>query len=82
MAPDKNCQPLNRVLASMHAGTCGFNEAEPPLGPWQCMGDSDSHLHEGALVTKSGCGSGSCSYDGNPVGNSDKGGVLCCRDED
>jgi hypothetical protein len=80
LSPDKNCQPLNRVLASMHAGTCGFNEAEPPLGPWMCQGGDDSHLHEGSLVRKNGCPSVSCSYDGNPVDNSGKGGVLCCLD--
>ncbi len=80
LTPGKNCQPLNRVLASMHAGTCGFNEAEPPLGPWMCQGGDDSHLHEGSLVRKNGCPSVSCSYDGNPVDNSDKGGVLCCID--
>lgn len=80
LTPEKNCGPLNRVLASMHAGTCGFNEAEPPLGPWMCQGGDDSHLHEGSLVKKNGCSSVSCSYDGNPVDNSDKGGVLCCID--
>jgi hypothetical protein len=31
-------------------------------------------------VTKKGCPNHSCSYDGAPVGSSDKGGVLCCRD--
>jgi len=77
---DKNCGPLTRVLASMSAGSCGFNEAEPPLGPWTCSGDSSSHLMEGMLVKKNGCPSTSCSYDGSPIGNSDKGGVLCCRD--
>lgn len=76
----KNCGPLNRVLASTQANSCGFNEAEPNLGPWQCNGGSDSHLMEGSLVTKAGCPGSSCSYDGQPVGNSDKGGVLCCRD--
>jgi len=80
LSPDKNCGALNRVLASMHAGTCGFNEAEPPLGPWLCVGGDDSHLHEGSLVKKNGCPSVSCSYDGNPVDNSGKGGVLCCID--
>ena len=80
LTPDKNCGPLDRVLASMHAGTCGFNEAEPPLGPWLCAGGDDSHLHEGSLVKKNGCPSVSCSYDGNPVDNSGKGGVLCCID--
>jgi hypothetical protein len=80
LSPDKNCGPLDRVLASMHAGTCGFNEAEPPHGPWLCAGGDDSHLHEGSLVKKNGCPSVSCSYDGNPVDNSGKGGVLCCID--
>jgi len=73
----KGCAPLDRALASMRAGTCSFNEAEPNLGPWQCPG---SDLHEGASVTKKGCPDTSCQYDGRPVGNADKGGVLCCRD--
>lgn len=81
LAADKNCGPLDRALASMQAGTCGFNEAEPPLGPWECLGGAGSHLHEGAHVTKKGCPGSSCSYDGRAIGNADKGGVLCCRDE-
>lgn len=76
----KNCGVLTRALASTRPGTCGFNEAEPNLGPWQCMGGTQGDLHEGALVTKMGCPNGSCSYDGAQVGNSDKGGVLCCLD--
>ena len=80
LTPDKLCGPLNRALASMNSNSCGFNEAEPNLGPWQCIGTADSHLHEGAIVTKKGCAALSCSYDGRSVGNSDKGGVLCCRD--
>ncbi len=80
LAPDKGCGPLTRALASMQAATCGFNEAEPNLGPWQCVGGTNSHLHEGAIVTKRGCPTYSCSYDGRAVGNSDKGGVLCCKD--
>ncbi len=79
LSSDKGCGVLNRVLASMHADSCGFNEAEPNLGPWECVGGDDSHYHEGELVTKKGCPSWSCSYDGYAVGNSDKGGVLCCR---
>jgi hypothetical protein len=31
-------------------------------------------------VTKMRCPSGSCTWNGNAVGNADKGGVLCCRD--
>ncbi len=80
LSSDKGCGILNKVLASMNAGSCGYNEAEPSHGPWECDGGSDSHYHEGELVTKVGCPHSSCSYDGNPVGNSDKGGVLCCRD--
>jgi hypothetical protein len=75
-----NCGVLNRALASMNPNSCGYNEAEPTCGPWQCNGGSDSHYHEGELVTKNGCPGTSCSFDGNPIGNSDKGGVLCCRD--
>jgi len=76
---DKQCGPLDRVLASTQADSCGFNEAMPPLGPWQCIGGPGSDLHEGATVTKKGCPNTSCSYDGQPLGNADKGGVLCCR---
>lgn len=83
--PDKGCGPLDRALASTQPNTCGFNEAEPNLGPWQCqeaagVGSGASHLNEGLLVTKKGCPNQSCSYDGAPVGSSDKGGVVCCRD--
>jgi hypothetical protein len=80
LTTDKGCAPLDRVLASTQANTCGFNEAEPTHGPWMCLGGADSHLMEGSLVAKDGCPQTSCSYDGNPIGNSDKGGVLCCRD--
>jgi hypothetical protein len=80
LGPDKSCGPLDRVLASTQPNSCGFNEAEPPLGPWQCNGPQDSHLNEGALVTKKECGSGTCSYDGYAVAAYDKGGVLCCHD--
>lgn len=80
LAAQKNCGVLTRALASTQAGTCGFNEAEPHLGPWQCLGGVQGDLHEGAIVTKQGCPNGSCTYDGQPVGNADKGGVLCCRD--
>ena len=80
LGPDKGCGPLDRVLASTQPNTCGFNEAEPPLGPWECKGGQESHLMEGALVTKKACQGNSCSYDGYPIGAWDKGGVLCCRD--
>lgn len=79
LAPDKNCAPLDRVLASTQPNTCGFNEAEPPLGPWECAGGPESHLHEGANVTKKACATADCTYDGSPIGAWDKGGVLCCR---
>ncbi|MDP3501933.1 MAG: hypothetical protein Q8S33_16465 [Myxococcales bacterium] len=80
LTPQKNCGPLTRALASTQPGTCGFNEAEPSLGPWQCVGGVQSHLNEGAVVTKQGCPNTTCLSGGQPVGNSDKGGVLCCRD--
>lgn len=80
LAPDKNCGPLDRVLASTIPDKCGFNEAEPPLGPWQCIGGPGSDLKEGQTVTKKGCPKLSCTYDGVPLGSADKGGVLCCRD--
>jgi hypothetical protein len=75
-----NCGVLNRVLASMNAGSCGWNQAQPPLGPYVCVGGTDSHLKEGALVTKNGCPNASCEMGGVRFGSSDKGGVLCCRD--
>jgi hypothetical protein len=80
LTADRMCGPLNRALASTQPNSCGYNEASPGLGPWECLGGADSHLHEGALVTKKGCPNTSCSYSGTPVGSSDKGGVLCCRD--
>ena len=80
LSPQKNCGVLTRALASTQAGRCGFNEAEPGLGPWQCLGGAQGDLHEGGIVTKQGCPNTSCSYDGRAVGNADKGGVLCCRD--
>lgn len=73
-----SCGPLTAALASEQPGSCGWNEAMPPIGPWECAG-SDSY-DEGAAVTKNGCPGGSCSYSGNPIGNSDGGGVLCCHD--
>lgn len=78
LSEGQDCGVLNKVIASMNPGTCGYNEAEPSHGPWECYGDDDSHYHEGELVTKIGCWGDSCSYDGYAVGNSDKGGVLCC----
>lgn len=78
---DKLCGPLDRVLASTQPNSCGYNEAEPSLGPWECNGEGDSHLNEGKHVTKKGCPDMSCSYDGVALGSADKGGVLCCRDD-
>jgi hypothetical protein len=83
LSPERNCGPLTKVLASMQSGTCGFNEAEPLLGPFVRVGADVSErtdLKEGTLVKKNGCPGNSCAYDGHPVGSSDKGGVLCCRD--
>ena len=80
LTPETICVPLDRALASTRAGSCGYNEAEPSLGPWQCAGGAGADLHEGALVTKHGCPNRSCSYSGQPIGDADKGGVLCCRD--
>ena len=80
LPPDKACGPLDRVLASTKPNACGFNEAEPDLGPWQCIGSGTSDLAEGANVTKKACQGKSCSYDGAAVGPSDKGGVVCCTD--
>ncbi len=76
----KGCGVLTRALASMTPQTCGYTEAEPKLGPWECKGDATSHLHEGGLVTKKGCASQSCTWESSPTGNWDRGGVLCCRD--
>ncbi|TNF33868.1 MAG: hypothetical protein EP329_07860 [Deltaproteobacteria bacterium] len=79
MGGDKHCGPLDRVLASTQPDSCGWNQAMPPLGPWECIGGSGSDLHEGATVTKKACANTSCSYDGKPIDTRDKGGVLCCR---
>jgi hypothetical protein len=76
----KQCAPLNKVIASTSPGNCGYNEAEPNLGPWECHGGTDSHYHEGQIVTKKGCSNSSCTTDGHSVATWDKGGVLCCRD--
>lgn len=82
LGADKGCGPLDRVLASTQPNSCGFNEAEPNLGPWQCLGVGKSDLQEGANVTKKACQGKSCSYDGAALGPSDKGGVLCCHGND
>jgi hypothetical protein len=81
LAGDKKCGPLDRVLASTQPNKCGFNEAEPNLGPWECFGPGKSDLEEGKNVTKKACQGQSCQYDGKPLGPSDKGGVLCCVGE-
>jgi len=78
LVAEKSCGPLDRVLASMQPNSCGFNEAEPNLGPWECKGPGESDLNEGANVTKKACQGESCQYDGLPISPSDKGGVLCC----
>ena len=80
LSSGQNCGPLTRALASTQPNSCGYNEAEPNHGPWQCLGDNQSHFAEGSLVTKNGCPNNSCSYDGYSVGNQDRGGVICCRD--
>ncbi len=80
LGADKGCGPLDRVIASTQPDKCGFNEAEPPLGPWECKGGPGSDLLEGQTVTKKACAGKSCSYDGVPLGSADKGGVLCCHD--
>lgn len=78
LSSSQGCGPLTAALASQQPNSCGWNEAMPPIGPWECNG-SDS-WDEGALVTKNGCPGGSCSYSGQPVSSSDGGGVICCRD--
>lgn len=80
LSSGQNCGPLTRALASTQPNSCGYNEAEPGHGPWQCLGGNQSHFQEGALVTKNGCPNNSCSYDGYSVGSQDRGGVICCRD--
>ncbi|MGC4114211.1 MAG: hypothetical protein QM765_06240 [Myxococcales bacterium] len=80
LTADKGCGVLTRALASMKAGSCGYNEAEPGLGPWQCIGGAGSDIHEGGIVAKHGCPNSSCTWNGAPTGNWDRGGVLCCRD--
>ncbi len=81
LTSDKNCGVLTRALASEQPGKCGYNEAEPPLGPWQCPAVvAHSDLHEGGIVVKDGCPNTSCSWNGAPTANWDRGGVLCCED--
>ncbi len=75
----KKCGPLDRVIASTAPNKCGYNEAEPSLGPWECVGPGKSDLFEGANVTKKACQNASCQYDGQPVNPWGKGGVLCCK---
>jgi hypothetical protein len=79
VTPTQECGTLNRFLGSAVLGSCGYNEAEPPIGPWQCGGAADAAQHEGRYLAKAGCPNQSCSYGGSPVGSSDRGGVLCCR---
>lgn len=79
LGPDKKCGPLDRVLASTKPNACGFNEAEPSLGPWECIGPGKSDLQEGANVTKKACQGASCQYDGAPIEAWQKGGVVCCE---
>ena len=79
LSPAQKCGPLDRVMASTQPNSCGFNEAEPKLGPWECFGPGKSDLNEGANVTKKACQGNSCQYDGAPIGASDKGGVVCCH---
>jgi len=79
LAPEKKCGPLDRVMASTSPNSCGFNEAMPKHGPWECNGPGKSDLQEGANVTKTACQGKSCQYDGDAVGPSDKGGVVCCH---
>ena len=79
LPPEKKCGPLDRVLASTQPNSCGFNEAEPKHGPWECFGSGKSDLQEGSNVTKKACQGQSCQYDGALVGPSDKGGVVCCH---
>ena len=49
LGAEKNCAPLDRAIASQHDGSCDFNEAEPPLGPWVC---GNSSIRESENVVK------------------------------
>jgi hypothetical protein len=73
-----DCGPLNQTLASTVANSCGYSQAIPPNGPWQCQGSNS--LNEGDFVAKDGCPNKSCNEGGYTYGSSDKGGVLCCQD--
>jgi hypothetical protein len=75
---NNQCGPLNAAFASEQPNSCGWNQAMPQLGPWQCNGSNS--YNEGDYVTKNGCPSCSCSEGGQAFCNSDKGGVLCCAD--
>jgi hypothetical protein len=78
LSASNQCAPLTQTLASTVAGSCGYAQASPPNGPWQCLGSNS--LNEGDFVTKDGCPGNSCNEGGFTYGSSDKGGVLCCRD--
>jgi hypothetical protein len=73
------CGPLTVVLAGTQSGKLNWNQAVPPLGPFQVAGSNS--YNEGDFITKDGCPPGSCSEGGTSVANSsDRGGVLCCAD--
>jgi hypothetical protein len=78
LSPGNNCGVLNQTLASTQPNSCGYSQAIPSNGPWQCQGSNS--WNEGDFVTKNGCPNNSCSEGGYAFGSSDKGGVLCCRD--
>ncbi len=73
------CGPLTVVLAGTQPGKLNWNQAIPPLGPFQVPGSNS--YNEGDFLTKNGCPPGTCAEGGTAVQNSsDRGGVLCCAD--
>ncbi|MHB8420223.1 MAG: choice-of-anchor D domain-containing protein [Myxococcales bacterium] len=80
----EGCGVLDSVFASTSPNSCGWTQAMPPNGPWACQGSNS--YDEGDYLTKDGCQGNSCCTSNNcygngaPLGPSDEGGVLCCRD--
>ncbi len=77
------CGPLWTIANTQAGNACGWAQAGPPNGPWECPGTTS--YDEGQVVTKDGCQGNSCCTSNNcynngaPLGPSDEGGVLCCK---
>ncbi len=76
LSSGSGCAPLNSTFACEQSNSLCWNQAMPPIGPWQAEGSNS--YNEGDYVTKDGCQNDSCSSGGTSIGPSDEGGVLCC----